>query len=140
YRGVRIYTPLLQVHGCRPYQPHVAVNARAGVPARIGIVAMVYPYGQYIFLAIPNIRREVIHKRNIAVGTFAKRLPVDEHFTVVVYTLEVNVQLLAAVFRGHVNRFTVPADAPRQVTRGARQRGTERLLYRPIVRQVQPFP
>ena len=57
-----VYAPVGDVQRCGGGEPHVAVDATARIPARVGLVAVVDAYGNDIVSIAAEIRREVVLK------------------------------------------------------------------------------
>ena len=119
------------------YHPYIAVDARAGVPAAVGIAAVVHPHGQHV-LSLLQVRSHVVHEGDVAIGTLAQQLSVQIDFATVIYSLEVNVVALVRI--GHIKCLAVPSDTAGQIACATGQCGRHLSLDAPVVRQVQLAP
>ena len=121
-------------------QPHMAVDACAGVPARTEMFG-VEAYGHHILLTEAEIRGKFHAERGVAVGPRAHFLSVEPHFGVGHRPVEVQIEALAAVFGRHLEVLPVPADAfPGQFAGISVKVGAEGALDGPVVRQVEGAP
>ncbi len=59
--------PVGNVHGLSDLQPHVAVDARAGVPAAILLGGVVHLDHKHVVLGDREVRREIQAKGRVAV-------------------------------------------------------------------------
>ena len=53
---------IIHMHRVGKYKTHIAVNARPGVPARIGLLRIIDFHGNYILSAETNMRRKIVTK------------------------------------------------------------------------------
>ena len=91
-------------------QPHVAVDAAAAVPARVGLLGVVDVHGHHV-AALAEPGSEVVAERGIAVGASAETMAVDVDGGVHVGAVEVDVGVLFKLFGTHFKALSVPADA-----------------------------
>jgi hypothetical protein len=73
----------------------VTINARPGIPPGIGLKGVVCPDGNDIFPG-PEIRGQGIYEADISIGTFAEGMAIDPNFTVHVYAVETDMDVLAS--------------------------------------------
>ena len=136
--GLYMYTPLsyMNIFGLR--KPYVAIDATTGIPARIGLVAIVHTYGNHI-IRTAQVASDIDGERAIAVGTVVNHLAIDEDEGIHIDTVKLE-EILTDIL--HVEMFSVPAHAAGQSTAtGSRLvLGTETTLDGPVVRQVQQAP
>ena len=139
--GQRLHTtggpPLREVDLGSRHDPDVAVDARTGIPPRIGITAVIHPHGQHIVARL-QVGGHVVEERNVAIGAAAEQMSVQIDLTAVVNPFEIDVVACGGVRHGKV--LAVPGDPAGQVTRAAGQRRRQRRLDRPVVRQRQTAP
>src|ERR1017187_3086122 len=125
--------------GCA-YQPGVAVDSRAGVPARIRLVGVIHLHGDHVVAgAEDEMRRHVVPERDVAEGAFAEGLAVDPHLAVFKDAFELDEDLPAPGGFGQAKTLAVPADAGWQAALG-RLVLAVRPLDAPVVRHVQTAP
>ena len=62
----------MDFRGC--HHPHIAVDTRPRVPARVGVAAVVHPYGKHI-VAFLQVGRQVVEERDVAVRRLPSRWP-----------------------------------------------------------------
>ena len=125
----------MDFRGC--HHPHIAVDARPRVPARVGVAAVVHPYGKHI-VAFLQVGRQVVEERDVAVRAFAQQVAVEVHLAAVVDAFEVDV--VAGCLVCHTEVLPVPGDAAGQVAGAACQVGGEVSLDRPVVWQGELPP
>ena len=140
--GGDVSAPLPHVHGAELAQPHVAVDAASGVPARVGLLGIVHPHGQHVFGSPLQVGRQVVAERDVSVGARAQRMAVDVDGAVHVHAIKVYVEAFALVRLVHGKGFAVPAHASGQRASASARRIVFRkiALDGPIVRQVQLPP
>ena len=140
--GSNVSAPLRHVHGTELAQPHVAVDAAPGVPARVGLLGIVHPHGQHVFGSPLQVGRQVVAERDVSVGARAQRMAVDVDGAVHVHAIKVYVEAFALVRLVHGKGFAVPAHASGQRASASARRIVFRkiALDGPIVRQVQLPP
>ena len=72
-------------------QPHVPVDARAGVPARVGKSRVIHAHGDDVVRAVErHERRQRTLEARVAVRPAADEVSVDPHFGVVVDAVELD--------------------------------------------------
>ena len=135
-------TPLRQMRGGRLDEPDVAVDARARVPARVGIPRVVDAHGQHVVLArLVQVGSHVVEKRGVAVGSAAQQVAVQIDLRAVVDAFEVDEDSLTLVLpRREGKMFPVPADAAGQIACAGGQLGRHDTLGRPVVGKREAAP
>ena len=131
--------PICDVHRVGNQQPRAPVDARSRIPAAVGLEGVIHLDGDHVIAAEDEVRRQVVGKRNVAVGTLAEILAVDPHLAVLVDAAELDGDHPAAVRFGQREALAVPADAGRQARLG-RFFLAERPFDAPIVREVHASP
>ena len=121
--------------------PHIAVDAAAGIPARIRLPGIIHLHRQYV-LTFPDVWRQVVAERGVAVGPRTELMAVDPYGRVHKRTVEVNEQpLVATVLAGGESLGIISDTAGQCAASGSRWIvGTEISFYRPVVRQVKLTP
>ena len=140
--GCDVGAPLCHVYGLKLAQPHVAINAAAGVPARVGLLGIVHPHGQHVFSSPLDVGREVVAEGDVSVGTGAQLVAVEVDGAVHVHAVEVYVEAQALVGLVGGEGLAIPAHASGQCA-SARARGVlagEVALDGPVVGQVEATP
>ena len=118
-------------------QPHVAVDARTGVPARVGKPRMVHPHRDDIFIrAKLQAGRQVTRKAGIPVGPRADEHAVDPDLRVIIDAVELNRDAPAFLGGVEMEMFAIPAEAARRITVAAGVIGAERPVDAPVVGHV----
>src|ERR1035441_9112438 len=115
------------------------VDARSRIPAAVGLMGVVHLDRDHVIAAEDEVRREVVGKRNVPVGTPAEILAVDPHLAVLVDAAEFDDHRPAAVRFGQPEALAIPADARRQARLG-RFFLAERPFDAPVVREVHASP
>ena len=123
-------------------QPYVPVYAASGIPSRIGLVAVVHPYGDDVFPAPSDIRGKVVPEGYVSVRACAEFMAVDIDGGVHVDTVEIDVDHFAAVCRIKRESLAVPSCSARESpsARSGRIVDTEIPVDGPVVRQVEDPP
>ena len=122
-------------------QPHMTIDSRPGVPARIGGLAVIHADRYHVGLLAENqVRRQIVFEGGVAVGTVAQMPAVDPDVAVAVYAIEIDKDLAAAFRNGELKCLPVPTDPARQIARAAGIGRGVRAFNRPIVRQVHLPP
>ena len=93
-------------------KPHMAVDAAATIPARIGLVGVVYPYCHHV-ASLADVGRDVILKAGIPVRTLAHHLAVHIHTRIHIHAVELQKEPVAAEV-GACERLPVPPHSSRQ--------------------------
>ena len=136
-------TPLRQMRGGRLDEPDVAVDARARVPARVGIPRVVDAHGQHVVLArLVQVGSHVVEERGVAVGSAAQQVAVQIDLRAVVDAFEVDEAPTPFPSRGEgcFEMFPVPADAAGQIACAGGQLGRHDALGRPVVGKRKAAP
>ena len=79
-------------------QPDVAVDAGAGIPARVGLGGVVGDHADRIFLPIFQVRGEIHDEAGIAIRLRLDELVVDRDFGVHVHAFKLELHALPAPF------------------------------------------
>src|ERR1035441_9057801 len=118
-------------------EPHMAINARPGIPARVGHYAVVDAHRQDVGRpAQTEVRRQVVLKGGVAVWPGAKQHTVDPDRAVAIYAIEPDGDFPATGGDREGERLPVPGDAARQKARAAGIFRAVGAFDRPIVGQV----
>jgi hypothetical protein len=135
--------PLSNVDPVGDRQPGMPVDARARVPARVGLVGVVHLDREHVLArAEVDVRGEVVPEADVSERPLAEVLAVDPHLAVLIDAVKFNQDLSALVAVGQAESFSVPADARGQVA----PLSPGRLLLAvwpldaPVVREVQASP
>ena len=131
------------VYGVDTRQPHMAVDARTGIPAAVLLSGVVHAHGHGVSTFLINIRSDVVVERRITIGVFSHQMSVDIHFGVHINALEVEAKAVAdAVNLVQRKAFAIPADACGEVAAivSCRFIGCSGSLDAPVVGQVQLPP
>ncbi len=134
------HAPRPDVDGVRHQQRDVPVDARAGVPAGVGVPRMVHADGDHVLSIGEQIRRQVVLERGEAAGPPAQGLAVDPDLGITINAVEEQGDAPAS---GHVRgreRLPIPADAAGQEPGRTGPLGVERPLDAPVVRQGEGPP
>ena len=132
--------PLCQMHLGGFDEPHVAVDARARVPARVVLLVVAHAHGNHVLSVCAQIGRQVIHKRGEARRTAAQQVSVQVHLRVVVGSFEVDKKPPPCPLRGESECFPIPADAAGQIALARTLVGRHGLFDAPVVGQRQAAP
>ena len=122
------------------HEPYIAVNARTGVPAGVGVAAVIHPHGYHIVAAAVQPWRQVIHERSIAAGPLAEQTAVEIDAAAVVHTFEIYEQPRGVADGTSVEMLPVPCDPAGKVSGAAGQRRRRQALDGPVVRQLESPP
>ena len=136
-RGLVAHAPLRDVGFGGADYIYVAVYARAGIPARVGVAAVFELHGQHI-VAVLEVRRHIVHEGYVAVGAFAEQVAVEVNFAAVICAFKVDIVLVGTFWLGKV--LAVPAYSAGQIACGTGKRGRRRCLDAPVVGQVESAP
>ena len=131
------YSPKVEMLRGRAYQINIAIDARAGVPARVGAKAVVDTHAEHV-LALLEIRGQLIHKGDVAVGAPAQQMAVQVHLAAVVNSFEIYEVLLGAIIDSKV--LAVPAYASGKISGAAGKIRTHQTFDGPVVGQVDTSP
>src|SRR4029077_1467281 len=134
---------MVDAHPARGHQTDVAVDAGARVPARVGLLRVVRPYGDDVARrAVAEPRRQLVRERAVAVRPLPQVMPVDPDFAVAIHPVELDEHEPARVPLGYGERLAVPAHAAGQRSAaGTRGIGIAELpLDAPVVRYIQAAP
>ena len=136
--GHHMDAPVTHMDGLCLDEPHMAVDATARVPARVGLVAIVDTHGNDI-VATAQIARDVILKRTITIGTESHLLAIDIDGGVHIDPVELD-EIKTGVRDTEV--LAIPADTARErsPTRPRRIGSQEVALDGPVMGQVQATP
>ena len=122
------------------HQPGVAVKACAFIPPaflRHGI----HPDGDDIhFVAESGERRDVHIDRGVAAPIALRQHTVDPDRGVRGNAVELDFQMLAVIGGIELEIFAIPTDSARAITFADAYLFIERLLHRPVVRQIDRLP
>ena len=127
--------PVRNVYRLGRDQPHMTIDSRPGVPARIGGLAVIHADRYHVGLLAENqVRRQIVFEGGVAVGTVAQMPAVDPDVAVAVYAIEIDKDLAAAFRTGELKCLPVPTDPARQIARAAGIGRGVRAFNRPIMR------
>src|ERR1035437_1092487 len=122
-------------------EPDMAINARPGIPARVGHHAVVDADRQDVGRpAQTEVRRQVVLKGGVAVWPGAKQDTVDPDGAVAIHAIETDGDFPATRGDREGERLPVPGAAARQKARAARVLRAVGAFDRPIVRQADLSP
>ena len=140
-RGRHVRPPVVHVHGARGVDPHVAVEARARVPARRA-GRVVQADRQLIRLARHHVGRQVDAPGGVAVRPAAHDVTVEPDRGVRHGPVDVQEDGSAPGRRGNVEPPAIPAHtrAGQPAHASERPGRQERPFDGPVVRQVYPLP
>ena len=134
--------PAIDMHLARDQQPRMPVDARARVPAGVGLEGVVDADGQHVRAVELEVLGQIVGEADVAAGPLAERVAVDPDLAVLVDAVELDGDLLALAGRGQAKRLAIPADAGGQV--GALVAGRfgprEGPFDAPVMGQVQGPP
>ena len=136
-----VSSPVRDVLHVRHAEPDVAVNAGAGIPARVGEPRMIHPHGDDIFRRAEfQIGRQVKRKAGITVGPRADEHAVDPDLREIIDAVELDGDVPAFLGGVELEMFAIPAEAARRVAVAARVIRAERPGDAPVVRHVHAPP
>ncbi len=141
HRRGDVGSPVGHVDGIENLQPHVAENARPGVPAAARLYH-IDAHGQDVLpLGLEGLGQVVVETRE-AVGMPAQVLAVEPHIAIHVDAVELDPDTAVFRFRGRGERLAVPANAAVQISAAlARRRAwIEGTFDTPVVRHVEQPP
>lgn len=124
-------------------QPDIAVNAGAGIPARVWLLRVVDLYCNYIWTTtVDQMRRQLVYERAVTVRTLSEIMTVDPHLAIAVNAVELDKYRLPFRSQGHREGLAVPTNAARQRAAASARRSflTELAFDAPVVRQIQTTP
>ena len=124
-------------------QPHVAVDAAAGIPSGCRAVAVVDLHGHHIVPAWLQEVRDVQGEGSVAVRMEACLLPVHIYSRAVIYSIEFKADAAAFPCGRHCESLAVPADAALHETHRALTTLLRREVgesHAPVVRQLDAGP
>ena len=124
--------------GCA-HQPHVAVDARSGVPSRVELLSVIHAHGHGVAL-FPETGRHVVEERGEAARALAQQLSVDVHLGVVIHAFEVDVVASSGRQFAVGDAQSVPGHAAAQIALTRAFVGRHGQLHAPVVWQVHPAP
>src|SRR5690554_8202306 len=107
------------------YNPYIPVNTRSGIPARIGVLAMIHAHSNHVFFAVLYVRCCIVHERDIPVGAFPERMPVKEYLAPVIDSFEIEVHLLSLFIGRNIHCFAIPTYTAGEVSGATGKRGTQ---------------
>ena len=124
-----ICAPVADAKLVRDAQTHVAVNARTGVPARVGKPGMIHAHRQHIFIGVEfQMGRQIALETRISIRPSADRMPVDPDFRVVVHAVELNRHDFVFVCRIQAEMFAIAGDSSGSIAVAAAPLGAKRAL------------
>src|ERR1017187_7617089 len=124
----------------RQSEPNVPIDARAGVPARIGYDAMVHTNCNHVGRTVTEMWCQVVLKGDIPVRPRAQADTVDPNSAAAVDAIEADRNLPSTRRRRKGEILAVPTDPARQETRAAGVLGAVRPFDGPVVRKVHLPP
>ena len=95
-------------------EPHVAIDAAAGIPAGVGLLGIVDAHGYDVVAVTVEPRGEVIAERSVAVGACAEFVSVDVDGRVHVGTVKINHQIVTFLDIVKRERLAIPSHAARE--------------------------
>ena len=141
HRRVYIGLAVNRVDRRRDGEPHMAVDAAAGVKARIGRRRVVHAHGHHIGGGAEiEVGCQLVFERRVAVGPVAEEVAIDPHVAIAVDAVEGQEDPAAAQRFVELERLAIPADAARQEAGSAGVRSAIGPFDGPIVRQIQSAP
>ncbi|OPZ19541.1 MAG: hypothetical protein BWZ10_00916 [candidate division BRC1 bacterium ADurb.BinA364] len=139
-RGVE--APVGDPRFVRGGQPDVAVNARSGVPARIGMIRIVHSHGENVFAFRAQERSQLVFEAHVAVRPLAQMAAVDPDIGVHVNAVEFDENAAIRPSRIEAELLAIPSDARGEES--AFCPGGRVLIHSaldsPVVRQIQAPP
>ena len=134
-------TPQPHAHRAGDIEPHVAIDSRAGIPARRMVLGR-EPHSQHILAgAEAKVRSEVEREADIAVRPASQFLPVQPHPRVGHSAIEQHAEIAPAPAFGDGEMLAIPARPVDRQRAGMRVLlRIERPVDRPIVRQTDGDP
>ena len=119
--------------------PHIAIDARARVPAAIGITAMIDTHREDV-VACLEVGRHVVEERGKATGAFTQQMTIEIDLRVVVNAFKINKVSLTVSQSASRDMQSVPGHATREIALARAFVRRHRQLHAPIVRQVHLAP
>jgi hypothetical protein len=80
---------MIDVNGVDHFEPHMPVNAGAGVPSSAGFFGMIYTHGDNVGVLF-QVRRQIVTERRVAVVPTSKVMTIDPDVAVHVNAIEIN--------------------------------------------------
>ncbi len=136
--GFPANSPRLEMGCSGTHEFHVAIDARTGVPARIGFARVVDPYCKHI-VSFTQIWSKVVIERNVSVWPLTEQMPVEIHFASVVDTFKIYERHIRVLGRC-LETLAVPANATRKKSGTGIERWRRQRLYAPVMRQIEHTP
>src|SRR5215469_3735238 len=123
-------------------EPGMAVDARAGIPARVGLAGVVHLHGDDVIAGEVEVWRELVSEADIAEGALAKVVAVDPDFGIHVDAVELDGDFAVAPSRRHAEGLAIPADARgREAACAAAGIGVDEGAFdRPVVWEIERAP
>ena len=136
-----IGAPMGNIHGPGNVEPHVAIDARARIPARRVILGR-EPHSNEVGNAVEiQVRREVQAEAYVAVRTPAQLMPVQPHLRIGHSAVELDAEVFSLSAGRKRERLAIPAGAEDGQRAGVRvELRIERTFDRPIVGQPDGAP
>src|SRR4030095_17264959 len=118
------------------------VDARAAVPARVWLSAVVDPHNQYILRTVLEVQRQINDKAGVTIRVQCYQLTVDRYFGVHINTFKLDLHALPAPFSRDQEFFPIGDQSTPGITTAAASGVTlvARFVDREIVRQVHRLP
>ncbi len=140
-RGCDVSAPLADVHRPGDIQPHVAVNARARVPAR-GAIFGRQPHRQHVGLAAEfEVSGQIHREADVAIRAAADLFAIQKHVGVILRAIEHDAQVSVLRGIGDGKGFAIPAGPGNGQGSGVRiGSGIEGTFNGPVVRQRKLAP
>ena len=128
--------PVVDISLGRGYEPHVAIDARARIPAAVLLLRVVHT-DHYLVFPYINIRCDVNPESRVAIGPAASQMTVDINVGIHIDTLEVEANLLTLVCLAQSEHTAIPSLARGQIgpVVACRSIDIEALLDAPVVWQ-----
>ena len=140
--GSHVCPPLADMHSARFHEPHVPIDSATGVPARVGLLRVVYTHSQHIFFSPPQMRGKIVAESDVAVRTMSQQRAVEIYIRVHIYAVEHDTEHLVRIRLLRHERLSIPSDSARKRTAARARRivFAEIALHSPIVRKVEQSP
>ena len=75
-------SPMADVEWVGDFQPHMAIDAGASIPAGGGQLRIVHPHGDDIVPLEVEMRGEIVFESDEAIRSFAETMAIDPHLAV----------------------------------------------------------
>ena len=135
---------VFQMHGVGDDQPHMAVDARASVPAGGGLRRVVRTHGQEVGLVATEekVPGQFVAETDVTIGSVTQQRTIDPYVAVRHDPVELDEDTSPGRIGREGESFAIPADAARQERARAARRSlrVEGTFDAPIMRHVERAP